>query len=410
MERVQDIAPAIQEVRAQDDKLNQLRDDVAALRDLLEQANFSGASERLLNEIASLSGRIDAMTNAMTEGTQDPELRDAILDIHSLLDKSAHDPSINDHFERILDKLDNLPLNHHYDDFAKLSAQIDNLRDILSAAPRAQHFSHISGQMGMLVDRLGALEEDVRHSVKQSPQNGQLEELELRLAHLQQMMERVDPNDRLHRLEEQLAVVADGLEGDRGEPSLQAPFEALARQVESLVKLMDKQSQNTPQHALDALSQRISELDSRLQEGQDQTRTERRFDQVEQTLARIDDMLHRRMDSVDLSALETGLSRLADRMEAQEEVLRDNSRGAAQGSSDFAGLEQLERQIADLADRLDGAGRSDADPQFFETLTSRLDDLAGSSSRAPQSRFDAVDRIGNEIQQLATSRPSGPGE
>ncbi|SNY91913.1 Sel1 repeat-containing protein [Cohaesibacter sp. ES.047] len=405
MQRVQDITPAMQEVRAQDDKLNRLREDVASLRDLLEQANFSGASERLLNEIAALSGRIDAMTAAISESRHEPELRDAIHDIHSLLDKSAYDPSIQDHFERILDKLDNLPLNHHYDDFAKLSAQIDNLRDILSAAPRAQHFSHISGQMSMLVDRLGALEDDVRRSVNQSPQNDQMEELlEERLAHLQQMMERVDPNDRLLRLEEQLTSLADGLEDTRGESDSHSALEALARQVESLVKLISQQNQHTPKAALDTLANQMAALDQRLREGPDSSRTEHRFDQVEQTLARIDDMLHRKMDSVDLSTLETGLSRLADRMEAQEEVLRDTAHGTVGG---FVGIEQLERQIADLAGRLDGSSRGDQDPQFLDSLTSRLDALTEQFARS-QSRFDAVDRIGQDIQQLAANRPNGP--
>ena len=113
MERVQTIAPnlesSLHQMHKQDETINRLRDDVATLRDLLERANYSGASELLLNEIAALSGRIDSLSHAVTQSHQDPRLIDAIGDIHSLLDRPAQDPTLNAHFDRILAKLDGYP-------------------------------------------------------------------------------------------------------------------------------------------------------------------------------------------------------------------------------------------------------------------------------------------------------------
>ncbi|PLW74876.1 peptidoglycan-binding protein [Cohaesibacter celericrescens] len=405
---LREVTPPVPDTHAQDDSLNLLREDVATLRDLLEEANFSGASETILNEIAALSGRIDTLTTTMSESRQDPEMMDAIRDIHDLLDRPALDPSLDAHFDRVLVKLDNLPLANHFEDFAKLSAQIDNLRDILSAAPQAQHMSHMSGQMGMLVERLGSLENDVRRSASKAPLADHRTEIEDRLAKLQDMMERLDPNDRLMRLEDQLASLADRLEANSDRGEVRKPLEALAHQIESLVGLMDQQGQHKQQDALEILAARIADLDIRIQETQMPAASNQRFDQVEQTLARIDDMLARRMESTDLSGLEVGLSRLADRIEAQEEALRSksansfNGAGNNAGQVDIAGLAELESQIADLADRLDGASRDGGDNQFFDTLTTRLDNLAAQFAQS-QTRFDAVDRIGSEIKQLASN-------
>ena len=390
------------QLQMQDERLNQLRDDVSALRGLIEEANFSGASDRMLNDIAALSGRIDTLTGIMSQTRQDPELMDAIRDIHALLDRPALDPSIDSHLDRILVKLDSLPVGNHFDDFAKLSAQMDNLRDILSAAPRAQQLSHMSGQMGMLVERLGALEEDVRRKPSAEASGTQSADLETRLANMQSMIERLDPNDRLMRVEDQLSALADQLEHNETGDDVRPPLEALARQVESLVGLMDQRDTDEQQTILETLATRVVELDRRIHDLQNNPSSDQRFDHVEMTLARIDDMLANRMESADMSALETGLSRIADRIEAQEQAF--SNRPAP--SADMSGLAKLEKQIADLADRLDGANRQEQGQEFYEVLTERLDSLATEFARS-QSRFDAVDRLGQDIKQLADAGPVG---
>ena len=79
--------------------------------------------------------------------------------------------------------------------------------------------------------------------------------------------------------------------------------------------------------------------------------------------------------------------------------------------SDLSGLHRLESMIADLADRLDDATRTQTgtstDQHFFESLTGRLDSLAAQFAQS-QSRFDAVDRIGRDIEQLASTPPKAP--
>ena len=395
----------------EDADLTALREDIASLRHLLEEANLSGASERVLNEIAALSGRIDTLTNRMTATQQDPELLDAIRDIHALLDRPAQDPSLDAHFDRILSKLDGLPIRDHFEDFARLSAQMDTLRTLLDAAPRAQQISDISGQMSMMVERLGSLEADVRRNADEASRQSETGELESRLFHLQQMIEELNPNDRLESLEGQLSTIADQLEQASSERDMRKPLELLARQVESLVMLIGERDNDDQQEALELLASRIADLDLRMRDMPSGGVAEQRFDHVEQTLARIDDMLANRMDSADLSSIETGLSRLADRIEAQEATLRalPVAGSSSEGGMDFAGLEKLEQQIADLADRLDDAGRGGDDQQFLDTLTSRLDALADQFARS-QSRFDAVDRMGEDIRKLAHNQnaPSGP--
>ncbi len=414
MQRMETMAPKVDgnysQLQQQDGKINRLRDDVAALRDLLDQANYSGVSDRLLTEIASLSGRIATLTELVTQTDQDPMLMDAINDIRALLDRPAQDPALDAHFERILNKLDNLPVADHFEDFARLSGQLDQLRELLSASPRMQHFTDMSGQMGMIVDRLGRLEEIIRQTADSAPVDALTQQLGNRLAGLQDQIERLDPSDRLMRLEDQFSALADRLESNQGQGGVTEPIEILARQMESLVELIDKQDPTAQRSALDQLTARIGDLDERLHTNIANIgmgASEQRFEHVERTLARIDDLLAQRMASTDLSGIETGLSRLADRVEAQEAALR--AQPSQSGQSDMEGLSRLESMIADLADRLDDASQNNAsgDPQFFDTLTSRLDSLAEQFAES-QSRFDAVDRIGRDIQQLASAAPKAP--
>ncbi|WP_316859008.1 peptidoglycan-binding protein [uncultured Cohaesibacter sp.] len=394
----------LSKLQSQDDSLIMLREDVSALRSLLEQANMKGASEQVLNEIAALSGRIEQLSTTISETRQDPHLIETMTEIRSLLDRPALDPSIDKHFGHILSKLDGLKVGDHKKDFVKLSEQLDHLRDILSTQPQVQHLTSMSGQMNQLIERLASLEDHVRHEGEQSVILEQQQGLEKRLAQMQAMMERLDPSDRLRRLEDQLSHFADRLEDSSGQGDIHKPLEALARQVESLVGLMDQQDQGNQSAALSALSERVSSLDRHIleQRSQQESKTDHRFDQVEQTLARIDDMLANRMGSSNISSLELSLSRIADRMEAQEEMLRTVPAIATaektREATDILG--QLEHKIADLADRLDDASRITDDQQFFEMLTSRLDDLTQQFANS-QSRFDAVDRLGADIRELA---------
>ena len=416
MQRMETMAPKVDgnytQLRQQDDKINRLRDDVAALRDLLDQANYSGVSDRMLTEIASLSGRIATLTELVTQTDQDPMLMDAINDIRALLDRPAQDPALDAHFERILNKLDNLPVADHFEDFARLSGQLDQLRELLSASPRMQHFTDMSGQMGMIVDRLGRLEETIRQTADSAPVDALTQQLSNRLAGLQDQIERLDPSDRLMRLEDQFSALADRLESNQGQDqdAVTEPIEILARQMESLVEMIDRQDPTAQRSALDQLTARIGDLDERLHTNIANIglgASDQRFENVERTLARIDDLLAQRMASTDLSGIETGLSRLADRVEAQEAALR--AQPTHSGQADLEGLSRLESMIADLADRLDDASQNNAsgDQQFFDTLTSRLDSLAEQFAES-QRRFDAVDRIGRDIQQMASAAPKAP--
>ncbi|WP_114011392.1 peptidoglycan-binding protein [Cohaesibacter intestini] len=414
MERVETMAPKVEgnatQLQHQDDKINCLREDVAALRDLLDRANYDGVSERLLTEIAAMSGRIEALSEMVTQTHHDPMLIDAIHDIRALLDRPAQDPALDAHFERILSKLDNLPVADHFKDFERLSGQLDQLRDLLSTSPRMQHITDMSGQMGMIVDRLGRLEDSVRHSVSTAPVDALSQQLGNRLAGLQDQIERLDPSERLMRLEDQFSALADRLESNQDQSGVTEPIEVLARQMESLVTMIDRQDPTAQRSALEQLATRIGDLDERLHANMANIglgAAEQRFDHVERTLARIDDLLAQRMGSTDLSGIETGLSRLADRMEAQEAALR--ARPVQSEPTDMEGLSRLEGMIADLADRLDDASqnKTGGDQQFFESLTSRLDSLADQFAKS-QTRFDAVDRIGKDIQQLASAAPKAP--
>ncbi len=380
-----------------------LRDEVANLRELLEQANFSGATEQTLNEIASLSGRIDSMSTLLGQERSDPKVQDALRDIHALLDKPAQDPTIDGHFDRILEKLDTLPLRNHDEEFAQLSSQLDMLRNMLNNAPQAQHFSSLEGQISNLADRLASLESNVRESQQQTPSNASnSEDLDYRLQSLQGLLEQLNPSDRLMRLEDQLVSLADRLE--HGSDNVRGPLDALANQVESLASLVGEQGQVSQEKTFAALADRVAELDQRLREGQD---SENRFDHVEQTLARIDDMLARQMETSGLSGIEDRLANLTQKLDQQASV----PLGTTSAAFDPRALAGLEAQISGLADRLDAATRDPYDTAHFEALTSRLDSLAEQFDRS-QSRFDAVDRLGQDIQRLAQqpqNTPTGGG-
>ncbi|WP_319411405.1 peptidoglycan-binding protein [uncultured Cohaesibacter sp.] len=390
-------------LQSQDESLNILRDDVSSLRRLIEEANLSGASDNILREIANLSGRIEQLSTAISETREDPALLDTMHEIRALLDRPTLDPSIDAHFDRILSRLDDMDGSKHQEDFARLSEQMDHLRDILAAQPDMQHLSSISGQMNELIDRLAMLEEDVRHTRKAGATATEQSDIGHRLSQMQDLIERMDPGDRLASLEDQLSSLADRLESGVDQSNIHKPLEALARQVESLVELTDQRNQSQNMDLMETLVDRVTSLDQYVRHEQMPVATERRFDQVEQTLARIDDMLANKMESADLSSLERSLSRLADRMEAQEDLLRTAPQaiagGQASGVSDAA-LSQLEKQIVDLAQRLDNASLVSDDSQFFEMLTGRLDKLAEEFTRT-QKRFEAVDRIGADIRQIA---------
>jgi localization factor PodJL len=393
-------SPALKAVEKDEAVLGILRDEVANLRVLLEQANFSGATEQTLNEIASLSGRIDSMSTLLGQERSDPKVQDALRDIHALLDKPAQDPSIDGHFDRILEKLDTLPLRNHDEEFAQLSSQLDMLRSMLNNAPQAQHFSSLEGQISNLADRLASLESNVRESQQQAPSSiPSSEDLDYRLQSLQGLLEQLNPSDRLMRLEDQLISLADRLE--HGSDNVRGPLDALATQVESLTALVGQQGQASQEKTFAALADRVAELDQRLREGHE---SESRFDHVEQTLARIDDMLARQMETSGLGAIEDRLTHLTHQLDQQA------SRPApAPAAFDPRALAGLEAQISGLADRLDAAARDPYDTAHFEALTSRLDSLAEQFDRS-QSRFDAVDRIGQDIQRLAQQPKSVPME
>ena len=387
-----------------DEGLKLLRDDVSSLRQLLEEANFSGASEQLLNEIAALSGRIDTLSHTLSETRRDPDVLDTLRDIHALLDRPAHDPSINQHFDRILDKLDHLPMAGQQEGFDRLSAQMDRLKESLSGGEQGQNLSQMSQQLEMMVERLGTLEDNVRNAQSPGGRNAPASQLEDRLASLQDMIGRLDPNDRLMRLEDQLASLADRLEHDQGGQNLLTPLETLNEQVGKLSHLIETRGSGNDRSLLEMLSDRVGELDTHVQrhlQQQNQFQPEQRFDQVEQTLARIDDMLAKRMQTTDLSQLEKSLSRLADHIEAREAA------PAAASNVDLSALSSLETQIAALADRLDDASQNPMDHESFAALTERLDALAEQFALS-QSRFDAVDRIGADIKQLANAKPRPP--
>ncbi|WP_319498648.1 peptidoglycan-binding protein [uncultured Cohaesibacter sp.] len=401
-----DALAKLAKLQSQDDSLDILRDDVSSLRTLIEEANLSGASEAVLREIANLSGRIEQLSSAIAETREDPALLDTMHEIRALLDRPTLDPSIDSHFDRILRKLDDMHASGHDEDFARLSEQMDHLRDILSTQPDVQHLSNISGQINELINRLAILEDDVRrggNSGSAASQTG----VEDRLAQMQTMIERLDPTDRLMSLETQLASLADRLEDDHDASGIHKPLEVLARQVESLVKLTDQRNQADRLDVLENLAERVANLDQFIRHEQAPNTSERRFDQVEQTLARIDDMLASKMESADLTSLERSLSRLADRMEAQEDLLRAAPVGGDGSGLSPHALSQLESQIVDLAQRLDSASNMSDDRQFFEMLTERLDTLAEEFARA-QSRFEVVDRMGEDIRQLAAEgSPAG---
>lgn len=401
-----DALAKLAKLQSQDDSLDILRDDVSSLRTLIEEANLSGASEAVLREIANLSGRIEQLSSAIAETREDPALLDTMHEIRALLDRPTLDPLIDSHFDRILRKLDDMHSNGHDKDFARLSEQMEHLRDILSTQPDVQHLSNISGQINELINRLAILEDDVRRGGNASS-GGSQTGIEERLAQMQTMIERLDPTDRLMNLENQLTTLADRLEDDHDASGIHKPLEALARQVESLVKLTDQRSQVDRLGVLENLAERIANLDQFIRHEQAPNTAEKRFDQVEQTLARIDDMLASKMESADLTSLERSLSRLADRMEAQEDLLRAAPVGGDGSGVSPHALSQLESQIVDLAQRLDSASNMSDDRQFFEMLTERLDTLAEEFTRA-QSRFDAVDRMGEDIRQLANKgAPAG---
>ncbi|WP_119307115.1 peptidoglycan-binding protein [Cohaesibacter haloalkalitolerans] len=401
-----DALAKLAKLQSQDDSLDILRDDVSSLRTLIEEANLSGASEAVLREIANLSGRIEQLSSAIAETREDPALLDTMHEIRALLDRPTLDPSIDSHFDRILRKLDDMHSSGHDKDFARLSEQMDHLRDILSTQPDVQHLSNISGQINELINRLAILEDDVRRGGNASSGASQ-SGIEERLAQMQTMIERLDPSDRLMSLENQLASLADRLEDNSDVSGIHKPLEALARQVESLVKLTDQRSQPDRLDILENLAERVANLDQFIRHEQAPNTSEKRFDQVEQTLARIDDMLASKMESADLTSLERSLSRLADRMEAQEDLLRAAPVGGNGNGVSPHALSQLESQIVDLAQRLDSASNMSDDRQFFEMLTERLDTLAAEFARA-QSRFEAVDRMGEDIRQLASKgAPAG---
>ena len=404
-----DALDKLAKLQAQDDSLATLRDDVTSLRKLIEEANLTGASDRVLREIASLSGRIEQLSTAISETREDPAILETMRDVRALLDRSAQDPSINAQFDHILAKLDDMDAGGHEEDFAKLSEQMDHLRDILATQPDMQHLSSISGQMNELIERLATLENDVKRANASDPNFAEQNGLEQRLSQMQALIERLDPNDRLSGLENQLSALADRLENGSDHTSIHKPLEALARQVESLVELTDQGTHRDQLDILATLAERVTNLDQFVRTEQSPAVSEHRFEQVEQTLARIDDMLANKMASSDLGALERSLSRLADRMEAQEDILRSAPQAAAvaDGSGLSSGaISQLESQIIDLAQRLDNASQFSDDHQFFEMLTERLDTLAAEFSRT-QTRFDAVDRIGEDIRKLAANSSSG---
>nr|WP_319515696.1 peptidoglycan-binding protein [uncultured Cohaesibacter sp.] len=404
-----DALEKLAELQAQDDSLAMLRDDVTSLRKLIEEANLTGASEQVLREIASLSGRIEQLSTAISETREDPAILETMRDVRALLDRSTQDPAINAQFDRILAKLDDMDAGGHEEDFAKLSEQMDHLRDILSTQPDMQHLSSISGQMNELIERLATLENDVKRANASDPNFAEQNGLEQRLSQMQALIERLDPNDRLSGLENQLSALADRLENGSDHASIHKPLEALARQVESLVELTDQGTHRDQLDILATLAERVTNLDQFVRTEQAPVVSERRFEQVEQTLARIDDMLANKMESSDLGALERSLSRLADRMEAQEDILRSAPQVAAVGDGSglsSGAISQLESQIIDLAQRLDNASQISDDHQFFEMLTERLDTLAAEFSRT-QTRFDAVDRIGEDIRKLAANSSSG---
>jgi localization factor PodJL len=401
-----DALAKLAKLQSQDDSLDILRDDVSSLRTLIEEANLSGASEAVLREIANLSGRIEQLSSAIAETREDPALLDTMHEIRALLDRPTLDPSIDSHFDRILRKLDDMHSSGHDEDFARLSEQMDHLRDILSTQPDVQHLSNISGQINELINRLAILEDDVRRGGNAGSGSSQTG-IEERLAQMQTMIERLDPSDRLMSLENQLASLADRLEDNSDVSGIHKPLEALARQVESLVKLTNQRNQPDRLDGLENLAERVANLDQFIRHEQAPNTSERRFDQVEQTLARIDDMLASKMESADLTSLERSLSRLADRMEAQEDLLRAAPVGGDGNGVAPHALSQLESQIVDLAQRLDSASNMSDDRQFFEMLTERLDTLAAEFARA-QSRFEAVDRMGEDIRQLASKgAPAG---
>ncbi|SFN96067.1 Sel1 repeat-containing protein [Cohaesibacter marisflavi] len=404
-----DALDKLAKLQAQDDSLAMLRDDVTSLRKLIEEANLTGASDQVLREIASLSGRIEQLSTAISETREDPAILETMRDVRALLDRSAQDPSINAQFDRILAKLDDMDAGGHEEDFAKLSEQMDHLREILATQPDMQHLSSISGQINELIERLATLENDVKRANASDPNFAEQNGLEQRLSQMQALIERLDPNDRLINLENQLSALADRLENGSDHASIHKPLEALARQVESLVELTDQGTHRDQLDILATLAERVTNLDQFVRTEQAPAVSERRFEQVEQTLARIDDMLANKMESSDLGALERSLSRLADRMEAQEDILRSapQTASATDGSALSSGaISQLERQIIDLAQRLDNASQVSDDHQFFEMLTERLDTLAAEFSRT-QTRFDAVDRIGEDIRKLAANSSSG---
>lgn len=377
-----------------------LRDEVANLRELLEQANFSGATEQTLNEIATLSSRIDSISTMLGQERSDPKMQDMLRDLHALLDKPAQDPNIDRHFDRILSKLDTMPQANHDAEFARLSEQLDMLRTMLGDAPRAQHFSSLENQIGTLANRLSSLEENVRetHSHKRSGDDG-LQDLDYRLQSLQGLLEQLNPSDHLTRLEDQLSSVADRLE--HGTDTVRGPLDALAHQVESLTSLVGQQGQASQEKTFAALADRVAELDQRLREGQE---AETRFDHVEQTLARIDDMLARQMETSGLSGIEDRLAHLTKQLDQQASKPMDRAPSAL----DPKALAGLESQISSLADRLDAATKDPYDTAHFEALTDRLDSLAEQFDRS-QSRFDAVDRLGQDIQRLAKQPQAGGG-
>jgi localization factor PodJL len=373
-----------------------LRDEVSNLRHLLEEANFAGANEQTLNEIAALSGRIDNISTIVGEERSDPQVQDALRDIHALLDKPAQDPFINQHFDRILEKLDSLPQANHDEEFERLSQQMDALRSMLTDAPQVQHFSNLEQQVSLLGDRLSSLESNMRENWEreQIAPSAVDHDLQDRLSGMQGLLERLDPNDRLMRLEDQLASLADRLE--HGGEDVRGPIDALASQMETLTSLIGQQGQDSQEKSFAALVDRVGELDQRLREGQS---AEGRFDHVEQTLARIDDMLARKMGTSDLGAVEGHLAHLAERID---------QRPVASGPSaiDAQALASLEAQISGLADRLDAATSNPHDAGHFEALTARLDALAEQFDRS-QTRFDAVDRLGADIQRLASEGLGG---
>lgn len=382
---------------SRNDSLDILRQDIASLRHLLEEANFSGASEHVLNQIASLSGRIDSLAQTMRRTGQDPQLLDILRDIHALLDRPAQDPSIDNHFDRVLHKLDALSQDNYREDFNNLSRQIDDLRTMLSGTPREQHLTRMSGQLTHLADRLSSLEGNLQHYSEQIPTQTQDQSnlFEDRLVNLQRLVEKLNPDDRFGRLEEQLAHLADRLEN--GHRDMRNPIETLTSQVEALTGLVEQSEGTGHQSAFDELTLRISDLDKRIQENQRHLASvhdDHRIDQVEQTLARIDDMLSRQMETSNLSSLEGDIRRIADRMETHEPL------AGPRGAHSDAALGQIEAQIAHLADRLDVASRNPAGSIDLDAITSRLDALADEFDRN-QARFDAVDRLGEDVRRLS---------